>query len=84
MVSGHYTVTEGGEQPLFIGVCKPVLLPDNKYPTMAGSCTVFTTVHTMDMRLINTDNMYVPLFTPACYTALQASKIFNSNIYGCL
>ncbi|XP_025835630.1 neuronal PAS domain-containing protein 4 [Agrilus planipennis] len=43
-------------EPVFLATCTPVAMPETRECVVQGATNVFTTIHSMDMRFIHTDN----------------------------
>lgn len=62
LVQGHYLSYLplcSRNEPVFLATCSPVAMPETREAVVQGSTTVFTAIHSMDMKFIHVDKMYV-------------------------
>lgn len=66
-------------EPVFLATCSPVAMPETREAVVQGSTTVFTAIHSMDMKFIHVDKMYVntPFLRPGSgRTGERSSSLF--------
>lgn len=62
LVQGHYLSYLplcSRNEPVFLATCSPVAMPETREAVVQGSTTVFTAIHSMDMKFMHVDKMYV-------------------------
>ncbi|XP_065582233.1 PAS domain-containing protein cky-1-like isoform X4 [Artemia franciscana] len=58
IVEGHYLVPmalSSRPEPVLLAVCTPVAMPETREAVIQGACNVFTTQHSMDMKILEVD-----------------------------
>ncbi|XP_065565560.1 PAS domain-containing protein cky-1-like isoform X2 [Artemia franciscana] len=58
IVEGHYLVPmalSSRPEPVLLAVCTPVAMPETREAVIQGACNVFTTLHSMDMKILEVD-----------------------------
>ena len=58
LVQGHYVSYLplcSRNEPVFLATCTPVAMPETRECVAQGSTTVFTSIHSMDMKFIHLD-----------------------------
>ena len=44
------------DEPVFVAWCTPLAMPENREIVVQGATNVFTTVHSLDMKIIEVDD----------------------------
>ncbi|XP_026819530.1 uncharacterized protein LOC113558248 [Rhopalosiphum maidis] len=60
LVQGHYLSYLplcSRNEPVFLATCSPVAMPETREAVVQGSTTVFTAIHSMDMKFIHVDKI---------------------------
>ncbi|XP_065582232.1 uncharacterized protein LOC136041468 isoform X3 [Artemia franciscana] len=61
IVEGHYLVPmalSSRPEPVLLAVCTPVAMPETREAVIQGACNVFTTQHSMDMKILEVDRRF--------------------------
>lgn len=51
---GHLPLSSRNE-PVFVATCRPVAMPETRECVVQGATDIFTTIHSLDMKLLHTD-----------------------------
>lgn len=58
LVQGHYLSFLplcSRNEPVFLATCTPIAMPETRECVVQGATHVFTTIHSMDMKIIHID-----------------------------
>lgn len=58
LVQGHYLSYLplcSRNEPVFVATCTPIAMPETRECVVQGATNVFTTIHSMDMRVAHID-----------------------------
>ena len=59
LVKGHFysdLPLVSRDEPVFVAWCTPLAMPENREIVVQGATNVFTTVHSLDMKIIEVDD----------------------------
>ena len=59
LVEGHFygiLPNVSRSEPVFVAWCTPLAMPENREIVVQGTTNVFTTVHSLDMKIIEVDD----------------------------
>lgn len=62
LIQGHYLSFLplcSRNEPVFLATCTPIAMPET-CSVVQGATNVFTTIHSMDMKVVHIDKKYVP------------------------
>lgn len=62
LVQGHYLSYLplcSRNEPVFVATCTPIAMPETRECVVQGATNVFTTIHSMDMRVAHIDKKWV-------------------------
>lgn len=45
-------------EPVFLATCTPLAMPETRECVVHGATNVFTTIHSMDMKILHIDNKW--------------------------
>jgi hypothetical protein len=82
LIEGHfvsYLPLCSRNEPVFLATCTPVAMPETRECVVQGSTSVFTTIHSMDMKFIHIDRKYVST-TIYDLPSLSSSFFFHKNL----
>lgn len=58
LVQGHYLSFLplcSRNEPVFLATCTPIAMPETRECVVQGATNVFTTIHSMDMKIVHVD-----------------------------